>query len=244
MKSTLFILCFFYAFLNGKAQLIDLCGVWRAEGYGCYYMEAGYATFYYPSQYIYIEHYDTYTIATKIVGDGCVTSGNITWEGYFISNPFRVMAKAGNPLEPNSQLVNGFITVIDSETIELFPWGVIYFKMDCKEIDKAGLMLDSLDLYCKPLIVNGTDFANVFTPNADGVNDIFIPIDFNSFQRVSFQVFNRWGNRVFESKPSLYGWDGRIVGHEAPEGVYFWVVKYIDTLCNERVLKGHVTIFR
>ncbi len=84
---------------------------------------------------------------------------------------------------------------------------------------------------------------NAFTPlNSDGVNDVFRP--FLSFLPKSyyFAVYNRWGNKVFETKNPLEGWDGKINGKYAREGVYVYFVSYKnydDFVYNK---KGHVTI--
>ncbi|MEQ8623672.1 MAG: PKD domain-containing protein [Vicingaceae bacterium] len=87
---------------------------------------------------------------------------------------------------------------------------------------------------------------NVFTPNGDGVNDLFDPahkfkgkplgcIDFGGFQ-----IFNRWGKLVFETKLEDKSWDGSTEdGKPAKEGTYFFVVEVED-----KELKGTVYLSR
>ncbi|MCB0552159.1 MAG: gliding motility-associated C-terminal domain-containing protein [Phaeodactylibacter sp.] len=67
-------------------------------------------------------------------------------------------------------------------------------------------------------------FPNAFTPNGDGVNDSFAPISScpNSVLSYRMQLFNRWGEKVFESQDPGLGWDGLQNGNPAPSDVYFW----------------------
>lgn len=50
---------------------------------------------------------------------------------------------------------------------------------------------------------------NVFTPNADGSNDLFFPLQRAFVQRVNFEAFNRWGNLVFQTSDPDINWDGK-----------------------------------
>ena len=66
---------------------------------------------------------------------------------------------------------------------------------------------------------------NVFSPNGDGENDSFMAIEpFNYIESIHIQIFNRWGQLVFESKDPYFRWDGNsLVNNEAvPSGVYYY----------------------
>src|SRR5690606_7571638 len=69
---------------------------------------------------------------------------------------------------------------------------------------------------------------NIFTPNTDGKNDTFGPIDDDECQYTNFKltVYNRWGKEVFSSSDQTSRWDGMIDGKNASEGVYFWTFSY------------------
>lgn len=56
---------------------------------------------------------------------------------------------------------------------------------------------------------------NVFTPNADGSNDIFYPLQRAFIQRVNFEAYNRWGNLVFQTSDPEIRWDGTSILGEA-----------------------------
>lgn len=65
------------------------------------------------------------------------------------------------------------------------------------------------------------EFPNVFTPNGDGINDYLKFKYLNLFPGSKLVIFNRWGNKVFESKDYRNNWDGE----SFKEGVYYYVLK-------------------
>ncbi|PTX22202.1 gliding motility-associated-like protein [Pontibacter mucosus] len=88
---------------------------------------------------------------------------------------------------------------------------------------------------------------NVFTPNADGYNDVFYFKSATKIARFNLQIFNRWGKLVFETDDIDYGWDGKYKGNECAAGVYYWSVNYmciVDESIVDYKRKGTVTIFR
>lgn len=82
-----------------------------------------------------------------------------------------------------------------------------------------------------------------FTPNGDGKNDLFKAEFGENVIKFQLEVFNRWGQRVFNSKEIRKGWDGRVNGVLQPSGVYAWKITY--TLYNEpsvKIMKGTTTL--
>ncbi|MEO1653705.1 MAG: gliding motility-associated C-terminal domain-containing protein, partial [Bacteroidota bacterium] len=66
---------------------------------------------------------------------------------------------------------------------------------------------------------------NVFTPNGDGVNDLWeVPL-LNSFETARIQIFNRWGDRVFESTGYNVPWDGTFNGNPVANSTYYYVIE-------------------
>ncbi|MBG16364.1 MAG: hypothetical protein CL853_08445 [Crocinitomicaceae bacterium] len=67
---------------------------------------------------------------------------------------------------------------------------------------------------------------NIFTPNGDGNNDYFIPVNLDDYPNPTIVVFNRWGKIVYEMENYQYDWDGTNykTGNELNDGVYFYVV--------------------
>lgn len=85
---------------------------------------------------------------------------------------------------------------------------------------------------------------NSFTPNGDGLNDVF-SIGNLKYQKVlAFKIFDRWGHLVFETTDSKKGWDGKIKDKIAPVGVYIYYIElgYADNYTE--VFKGNLTLLR
>ncbi|MES2702148.1 MAG: PKD domain-containing protein [Bacteroidota bacterium] len=85
---------------------------------------------------------------------------------------------------------------------------------------------------------------NAFSPNGDGLNDVFRPRAVGYRDLKSFRVFNRWGEQVYYSETLEAGWNGNYKNVSAELGVYFWEIKYIDRFGGEGVMKGDVTLLR
>jgi len=70
-------------------------------------------------------------------------------------------------------------------------------------------------------------FPNAFSPNSDGLNDIFkAATSSDNITHFHLLFYNRWGGLVFESKSITEGWDGQHNGQPAPEGMYVYRVEY------------------
>jgi len=111
----------------------------------------------------------------------------------------------------------------------------------CQSFDDT-LRLNYVDCTCQLFI------GNVFTPNADGVNDNFAPAFNCTLGTYNFQVFDRWGNQVFETSAQGETWDGRDSNNgEYQEGVYYWKLRYKgnDRWNQETIVKqGYVTLLK
>lgn len=85
---------------------------------------------------------------------------------------------------------------------------------------------------------------NLFSPNQDGSNDIFKPEGVN-IRLVSFKIFNRWGEKVFETDNLNIGWDGIFKGEPQPAGVYAYQITYfLGKEANAKLQKGTFTLVR
>ena len=94
--------------------------------------------------------------------------------------------------------------------------------------------------------INTVVIPNAFSPNGDGVNDVFIIDGFNIIQ-VDVQIYNRWGNPVYHSVISdsgSEGWNGEHDGRDAELGVYVYRASITFEDGEVRTLKGNVTLVR
>lgn len=97
-----------------------------------------------------------------------------------------------------------------------------------------------LDPECDTTVQVG--IPNVFTPNGDGTNDTFKPVGKN-FEIESFQVFDRWGELVFDQNGADAAWDGNHRGEPAASDVYIYRLS-LNENGKVRQYKGDLTLVR
>ncbi len=90
---------------------------------------------------------------------------------------------------------------------------------------------------------------NAFSPNQDGLNDYFLPLQSSDYetQIFRFSVFDRWGQEVYRFVEQSTGWDGRINGRDAPVGVYTWTLNYQISIGDKAEIRskaGSVSLVR
>ena len=94
------------------------------------------------------------------------------------------------------------------------------------------------------------ELPNVFTPNGDGANEIFRPLNKCFIDRVEMKVFNRWGQVVYQTSDPDLNWDGtNLSGKEVSVGVYYYVCKFFErrvsgVVPSPEVLSGYIEVFR
>jgi gliding motility-associated-like protein len=90
---------------------------------------------------------------------------------------------------------------------------------------------------------NDIFIPNAFTPNNDGINDLF-KVSFQSSMDVKLEIFNRWGTEVYSGKGSQIAWDGSFRGTQQPVGVYIYIINYTGQSGTNKTLKGTLTLLR
>lgn len=84
---------------------------------------------------------------------------------------------------------------------------------------------------------------NSFTPNGDGQNETWSPIGFN-YKDVSYSIFNRWGQLIFESNDLSFGWNGTHKNLNCQEGVYVYLLNWTDIENKQYSKYGHIVLIR
>tara|TARA_B100000614_G_scaffold205098_1_gene187012 strand:- start:1069 stop:1845 length:777 start_codon:yes stop_codon:yes gene_type:complete len=133
-------------------------------------------------------------------------------------------------------------TVCEDDTITIYGIGAVSYIWNNNILDSVPIIgpdegtyvvtgTDSLNCSNTYQFTLNTEFCprepyfliipNVFTPNGDGENDIFEP-NGTSFEQKSMNIFNRWGQLIFEDYYGI-GWDGRLPsGLKASDGTYLY----------------------
>jgi gliding motility-associated-like protein len=85
------------------------------------------------------------------------------------------------------------------------------------------------------------NIPNTITPNGDGINDYWQINGIENYPNALVQIFNRYGQKIFESKGYSVPFDGTYKGQKLPSGVYYYIINLITT-CN--LFSGSLTIVR
>lgn len=93
-----------------------------------------------------------------------------------------------------------------------------------------------------PISEDGSTYIpNAFTPNNDGVNDIWFVVS-TCAKSYKCSIFNRWGTKLIDLTTISEGWDGTYKGELVPDGIYVYVLE-LETYGNESISKtGHISL--
>lgn len=190
---------------------------------------------------------------------GCVNSSSFTIAGYALPvADFEFSPEI--PIENFDQV--SFVSTSSGQQINNWSW---YFADNTTgkfsgpavnyQFDKAGSYPVALvvknswgcsDTVVKTILVD-SDFnvyvPSAFTPNADDLNDVFLAKGVGVV-KFNLNVYNRWGELLFQSNDMAKGWDGSFRGQECKADVYAWKLKATDAKGRSRDLEGHVTLYR
>jgi gliding motility-associated-like protein len=85
---------------------------------------------------------------------------------------------------------------------------------------------------------------SAFSPNNDGVNDVFKFIAVGMKSVDLFQIYNRYGQLIYSSTDINKGWDGKLNGISQPSSTYVWMIKGTDLVGSPHFKRGTVTLVR
>lgn len=85
---------------------------------------------------------------------------------------------------------------------------------------------------------------NTFTPDGDGLNDVFKPAMYG-IQQLEISIFNRWGEEIYNGSGITSGWDGRTSSGEiAADGIYVCIVKAVDKKFIQHKINSTILLIR
>jgi gliding motility-associated-like protein len=128
----------------------------------------------------------------------------------------------------------GTMSKIYSQTNGLRTYRVIAYKSGSPEITSMSnetVVIPTMYIYV----------PNSFTPNGDGMNDTF-GASGEAIKSFSMQIFNRWGDKIFESTSISKQWDGTYKGTKVPEGTYVYKVSASSLTNKNAIREGIVTL--
>lgn len=145
--------------------------------------------------------------------NGVVTGWTYTWEpSELLDNP-----NITNPVASPEETTMFYVTVIDEN--------------GCSSTDSVLVE-----------VTPGIEFPDGISPNGDGINDTWRIDNIDLFDDAIVEVYNRWGQLLFQSAPGYpVPWDGRYKGEDLPVGTYYYVIYSANF---EDPFTGPITIVR
>ncbi|MEM9000690.1 MAG: T9SS type B sorting domain-containing protein [Bacteroidota bacterium] len=87
------------------------------------------------------------------------------------------------------------------------------------------------------------EIPNFFTPDGDGLNDLWRPENIEQYPNIFINIFDRYGRSVFKFQDNQDGWDGFYQENELPTGDYWYIIK-LNGIADRREFIGHFTLYR
>ncbi|MBK7568862.1 MAG: gliding motility-associated C-terminal domain-containing protein [Bacteroidetes bacterium] len=107
--------------------------------------------------------------------------------------------------------------------------------------DENGCIgVDSITIY----VVGEIALPTAFSPNEDGINDVWAPIYSGSGEIEVYSIYNRWGQEVYTGNGSTPGWDGTWNGKEQEMGTYTVLIRGVSSTNVPRVITGNFILVR
>jgi gliding motility-associated-like protein len=224
------------------------------EGSGYIGFFDGFSGYNYYKEYIAICLSDTLFSGEKYTIDFKIALGygkSIATVGIFGSNNCANLPFSGNYGCPT--IDSNFIS-LDTKTINTnnhswqsssfsftAPYDITNFLIGSSCATRSGENYYYFDIVKLKKNLKGLKMPNVFSPNNDGMNDVFRPVKSNCIFDFTFFIYNRWGQLIYETNSLPISWDGTTKGENCSEGVYFWILKSNK---DKQSLKGNISLFR
>ncbi len=179
-------------------------------------------------------------------GDAIPFENNMSWQ------PYEYWAQGINKYEvlktePGIYTDNLFVTKFDKPLMAIdkqlnYDNGLYEYSILAYENifgNNQTSRSNTIDLIQRPLLYT----PNAFTQNGDGLNDIYhmVPVFVKNYH---LQVYNRWGERIFETYNKKDGFNGTYKGESTQGDVYFYIVEYTGWDESKYIKKGNFTLLR
>ena len=117
-------------------------------------------------------------------------------------------------------------------------------------VDSAGNKSEMSPMVCIDITAcPGYALPNIFTPNGDGIHDLFKPIHKSAVAEIDLIIYDRWGKAVFKTHDPEINWDGKdmTTGQPCSDGTYFVLCDVYEVTLNgtvKRNIHGSLTLLR
>jgi gliding motility-associated-like protein len=153
-----------------------------------------------------------------------LSQGANSWTWSFNSSDVTAVSNQQNPQ----------YTYLDSGTYSVVL--MVSNQYGCTDIDSQYVVISPDYTFYAP---------NAFTPNGDGLNDVFMPKNmYGEAKDFEMYIYDRWGNLIYKNTDLTKGWDGKVDGGNqlSQEDVYVWKVIIYDNLGFKHQYVGHISL--
>jgi gliding motility-associated-like protein len=169
----------------------------------------------------------TDTVQITIDGFAILASNDTT---ICFGNEVDLSVEGGTVYSWDNSLGSGELHIVSPEVTTTYI--VTSDENGCVSMDTIVVTIDNMCF----------EVPNVFTPNGDGTNDVWVIKGLEIYPDITVKVFNRWGDSVFESdKGYTEPWDGTYNGTDSPSATYYYIIVLGD---GEEGISGTINIVR
>jgi gliding motility-associated-like protein len=187
-----------------------------------------------------------YTI-TVVASNGCITASKTLQVQITAAPIFTIVSNNANPISGET------VTLSTSPTATNYAWNMGQSTASIGVADSGWYSVNALINGCTVTDSIYISFApadstfvfvpNAFSPNGDANNPLFTYHYSPNYQFLEMHIFNRWGNKIFETKNVNTFWDGKYLGTDCAMDSYYYMIIFADK-GKRVVIKGDVILIR
>ncbi len=156
-----------------------------------------------------------------------------------VTNDAELTLAATGGVTPYTYSIPGIVSQADSIIRNLRGGNYIYHITDAQDCDIAGdLEVPVASNKCAVYV------PNAFSPDGDGLNDVFRVRVFDKISDFRMSVYNRWGQLIYVNTDVNDGWRGDQKGQPLPPGTYLWTITYLDNTHQAIQQQGSVILIK
>lgn len=196
--------------------------------------------------------YNTTGNYTDVLQSSATGCDSIVNTNLSINQPIPVIIIENDTTICENEFNNGIVLHASGGTNLSWSTGVI--NIDSTVVTQSGIITvtsnnngcivqDNFELFLERCLEPTIYIPNVFTPNNDGLNDLF-EVKGSYIENIEITIFNRWGNELYTWKDINEGWDGTYQGKLVPDGTYFYIVNVVFENSEKKTFLGSITLLK
>jgi gliding motility-associated-like protein len=161
-------------------------------------------------------------------------------DGIIVGDVIETTNNSSNSTSYDWLICSSQTSTLNTVSIATQDTGTCCVRLIARNINCVDTVIKCIKIDDNPKI----EIPNVFTPNNDGNNDVFI-IKGRNIKTFSCIIYDRWGLKIIELTSINTGWDGKHAnGNIATDGTYFYIINYTDSKGVSKTEKGFLSLFR